>query len=103
MKLTEINEINESNEEQMINSIVNKIAGQVSNDPSDASLDPDNNYDEYEKYAEKIVEPLNLTDEESEYYYDMMENDEDNWAGWLSNFLGEKWGKLAKVVNEYGY
>lgn len=51
------------------------------------------------EYATQIVEPKGIDDS----YFNFMEEDPDNWAGFVSNVLGSEWGMIAKQVNENGY
>jgi len=54
--------------------------------------------DIFYKAANAIVEPLNVP----ESYYEWMENNSGSWVGFISSTFGD-WGKVAKIVNEFGY
>ena len=63
----------------------------------------DSKSDEFYKAAQTIVEPIFDDEEAEEDYVNQMENDPDNWVGFISNTFGSDWGEVAKIVSEYGY
>lgn len=55
--------------------------------------------DEFYRIAEYIVEPRGINDN----YGEWMEEDPENWAGFITQICGPNWGAVAKAVNVYGY
>jgi hypothetical protein len=57
------------------------------------------NEDTFYTAAQYIVEPEGIEDD----YYDFADTDPENWAGFIRSHFGEDWGRIAEIVNEYGY
>ena len=69
----------------------------------EVALDPSGDSQDYYTAARCLVEPVipNASDEEA--YYEFLENDPDNWIGWVRSTFGEQWGQLAEKIMEWGY
>ena len=63
----------------------------------------DNDTETFYKAARCIVEPRFSNDDAQEDYQEFMDNDPENWVGFIKNNFGEDWGFIAQVVTEYGY
>jgi len=88
-----------NNIENHANSLANATSNVEGTFDWDKALNPEDNDSDYFIAAEAIVEPKGVEDD----YYEFVENDPDNWVGFVTNTCGEQWGQLARVSLEYGY
>lgn len=63
----------------------------------------DEDFEAFYAVAGNLVEPHFDDDNAREDYQDLMDNDMENWVGWIKSTFGDDWGMIAKVVAEYGY
>lgn len=88
--------------EAIANSLISNPAKGVT--AGQAMVDGDDSQsDTFYKYAGCIVEPLINDDEARDAYYEFMDNDPENWVGFIKNNFGDEWGEIAQIVTEYGY
>jgi hypothetical protein len=66
-------------------------------------IDVEANSEVFYKAAGCIVEPMFDDEEAQEDYFAFMENDPENWVGFIKNNFGSEWGTIAQIVVEYGY
>lgn len=63
----------------------------------------ENEFEIFYSAASCIVEPRIKNEEAASDYYQFMEDDAENWVGWINSTFGSQWGKVAEVVSKYGY
>jgi len=89
------------NVENVANALANS-AGNCNVNLADALDGADDFTDTYNAAAEAIVEPI-MSDKDNEAYGEWMENDPENWAGFVRSICGDEWYEIALKVNENGY
>jgi len=90
------------NIERVVNTIANNLVDQeVLNEALEAIENDDMDNQSYWQAAGSIVEP-ELNSEDEEEYFEMLENDPQNWIGFITS-IDERFLPIAEKVVEYGY
>jgi len=90
------------NIERVAQKVSNSLVGDyVLEDALEAIRNKDMENPKYWEAAACIVEPV-LHEEDEDEFYEMLENDPENWVGFIKS-IDERFGPIAEAVIEYGY
>lgn len=83
---------------------VGDAVGEVTTEQLDAAAELGSEYTDFYFVAERIVEPNTFSEpNDASDYAKWMEDDIENWVGWITTIVGTQWGKVARIIQEEGY